>query len=93
LTENPGLSTPSNTRTSTLTPQRNTRPPNPVQAYFASAEEYLRDHAAASGGLPDLNGFRRWAVTRLAGLAGYEGVPPPAVRELDAAAAAVGGGH
>ncbi|GBF91324.1 hypothetical protein Rsub_03644 [Raphidocelis subcapitata] len=64
-----------------------------MQSYFSSAEDYLKDFAATNGRLPDLNAFRRWAVARLAALAGYEGVAPPVVRELDLSAAAVGGGH
>ena len=48
----------------------------------------------AAAARPGLNAFRRWAVNELAALSGYgSGVPPPAFREIDEAAAAVGGGH
>ncbi len=64
------------------------------QDYFAAADAFLEDHAKWHGGAaPDLNVFRRWAVAKLGELAGYTEVPLPAVRPLDAAAAAIGGGH
>jgi hypothetical protein len=67
-----------------------------LKAFYASADARVRDHAAAAGAPPGLNDFRRWAVGELARLAGYGGSGAAErlrVRDVDAAAAAVGGGH
>lgn len=64
-----------------------------LKAFYAAADAHLAAARAAGGPLPDLNAFRRWAVANLVELSGYSGVPPPAFRELDLAAAAIGGGH
>ena len=67
------------------------------KTYYADAQGYLQQHARNNGGaLPDANTFRRWAVSRLADLAGYEGadeLPVPRVRDWDLAKATAGGGH